>query len=109
MLVDQVKPPTTTELNPGSASDMAIYLRGCETRRQTVLWNLLHKDFVNELTWVWRSRQGEFKNAPNTFKDATIEQQIDWLESLYKRLFSGYWQRWVTVHVAQRGFWARQT
>ena len=85
MLVDQVKPPSATELNSGSANDMALYLRGCETRRQTVLWSLLHRDFVNELTWMWRSRQGELKSAPDVFKDATIEQQIDWLESLYKK------------------------
>jgi hypothetical protein len=73
---DQVKPPTATELNSNSANDMAIYLRGCETRRQAVLWNLLHKNFVNELTWMWQSRRGELKSAPNAFKDVTIHQQI---------------------------------
>ena len=74
MLVDQVKPPSATELNSASANDMALYS-----------WNLLHRDFVHELTWMWRSRQGELKSAPDVFKDATIEQQIDWLESLYKK------------------------
>ena len=63
------------------------------------------------------SKMREYKkNNSQKIKDYYVENQEkqkeileSWLESLYKRLFSGYWQRWVTTHVAQRGFWARQT
>jgi hypothetical protein len=84
LLVENPKPPTSSELTQGSARELVTYLRSVEQHQLIPMWGLLHKDFDSELAWYWNVRPEQLKvEAPSSYQAATNIQLIQWLESLY--------------------------
>ena len=86
ILVEKPIPPSASELNNKSASEMITYLRAVETNHLQPEWSLLHNHLDSEMTWSWNTRPDDLKiSAPGEYQKATNLQLIQWLENLYAK------------------------